>query len=163
MSSSPQIAAKKRRQAIWAAVGAILLAAGWYFGIGDHTPSRQDAERFLKWGLDDADGFVGFHENGATTLITAGLVKGIDNVECYKDTSGRKWFVRHQPSSRTYDCIYRLAGSDGAKYLTLIGAIYYPTDEFKMTHVGKYALSFLAEQQQREEFAKHDVSLPKPE
>ena len=40
-----------------------LLAVGWFFGLGDHTPSRQDAERFLDFFLDDAEGMVGFRDS----------------------------------------------------------------------------------------------------
>jgi hypothetical protein len=161
MPSSTESTGRKRSGTVWAVILGLLLVVGWYFGIGTHEPSREQAERFLKWGLDDADGITGFQEDGSTAPIQAALVRKIEDVQCHRDTSDRKFFKRHQPSSYNYDCIYNLAGSDDRKYLTLIRAIYLGSDD-ELAQVQGYYLNFLAEPQQRELFALHDVDLPKP-
>ena len=52
-------------------------------------------------------------------------------------------------------CIYRLAGSDSAKYLTLISAVYSKAADH--ADVGNYGVGFLDEFRQREELAKYGL------
>ena len=142
---------RSKREAIGLAVIAVL-AAAWFLGVGDHTPSRQDAEAFLAYSLKEAQGIVGFHESGKVAQLTAALVARIAEVECRHDKSSRKWFQRY--------CIYRLAGSDGARYLTLISANYTSSNEFASYKVGHYGLGYRDEAGQRAELAKHGINLP---
>jgi hypothetical protein len=143
-----------RKRLFYTAAAFIGVAVVWYFGIGDHTPSRQDAERFLAWGLDNGEEIVGFRDSGEAAKLTAGLVGKIDEVECHRDPADRKWFQRWQTSWR-YACIYRLAGSDSAKYLTLISAVYSKAADH--ADVGNYGVGFLDEFRQREELAKYGL------
>ena len=147
-----------KREAIGLAVIAVL-AVAWFLGVGDHTPSRQDAEAFLAYSLKEAESIVGFHESGKVARLTAALVARIDEVECHHDTSSRKWFQRYYHPNN-YDCIYRLAGSDGARYLTLISANYTSSNEFASYKVGHYGLGYRDEAGQRAELAKHGINLP---
>ena len=143
-----------RKRLFYTAAALIGVAVVWYFGIGDHTPSRQDAERFLDWGFSEGREIVGFRESGKAEKLTAGLAGKIDDVDCRTDPESRKWFQRYQ-SSWSYDCIYQLAGSDGAKYLTLVSAIYVKSND--NVDVGNYRLTFLEEFLQREELAKYGL------
>src|SRR3954447_1754447 len=99
-----------RRRLFFTVVSLIGVVIVWYFGFGDHTPSRQDAERFLDWGLDNSREIVGFRDSGEAEKLTAGVVGKIDEVECHADPADRKWSQRFR-SSWSYDCIYQLAGS----------------------------------------------------
>src|SRR5262245_58096377 len=143
-----------RKRLFYTVASLIGVAIIWYFGIGDHTPSRQDAERFLDWGLDNGREIVGFRYTGEAEKLTTGLVGMIDEVECHTDPADRKWFKRFR-SSWSYDCIYRIAGSDEAEYLTLISAIYPSSRDGG--DVGNYGLGFLEEFRQREELAKYGL------
>jgi hypothetical protein len=143
-----------RKRLFYTAAALIGVAVVWYFGIGDHTPSRQDAERFLDWGLGNGHEIVGFRESGAAEKLTTGLVGKVDDVDCRTDPADRKWGQRWQ-SSWSYDCIYRLAGSEGVKHLTLITAIY--VDSRDNLDVGDYRVGFLDEFRQREELAKYGL------
>jgi hypothetical protein len=143
-----------RRRLFFTVVSLIGVVIVWYFGFGDHTPSRQDAERFLDWGLDNGREIVGFRDSGEAEKLTTGVVGKIDEVECHTDPADRKWSQRFR-SSWSYDCIYRLAGSDNAKYLTLITAIYEKSSD--RSDVGNYGLGFLDEFRQREELAKYGL------
>jgi hypothetical protein len=143
-----------RKRLFYTVVSLIGVAAVWYFGIGDHTPSRQDAERFLDWGLDNGLEIVGFGDSGEAKKLTSGLVGKVDDVECRTDPADRKRSQRWQ-SSWSYDCIYRLVGSDEAKYLTLVTAIYQKSRDGG--DVGNYGLRFLDEFRQREELAKYGL------
>ena len=143
-----------RKRLFYTAASLIGVAVVWYFGIGDHTPSREDAERFLDWGLDNGREIVGFRDSGEAEKLTTELVDKIDDVECRTDPADRKWFKRWR-TSWSYDCIYRLAGSDDAKYLTLISATYQTSRD--RGDVGDYGLGFLDEFRQREELAKYGL------
>jgi hypothetical protein len=143
-----------RKRLFLTVVSLIGVALVWYFGIGDHTPSRQDAERFLDWGLDNGHEIIGFRDSGEAKKLTTGLVGKIDDVECRTEPADRKWGQRWQ-SSWSYDCIYRVAGSDDAKYLTLITAIYQESRDGG--DIGNYGLGFLDEFRQREELAKYGL------
>ena len=149
---------RSRREAVGLVIIGVL-AVAWFLGVGDHTPSRQDADAFLAYSLKEAQGIVGFHENGKVAQLTAALVARIAEVECRHDTSSRKWFQRYYHSNN-YDCIYRLAGSDGAKYLTLISANYTNSNEFASYKVGHYGLGYRDEAGQRAELAKYGITLP---
>jgi len=72
-----------RRRLFFTVVSLIGVVIVWYFGFGDHTPSRQDAERFLDWGLDNGREIVGFRDSGEAEKLTTGVVGKIDEVECH--------------------------------------------------------------------------------
>ena len=146
--------ATARKRLFYTLAALIVVAIVWYSGIGNHTPSRQDAERFLGWGLDNGREIVGFCDSGEAAKLTTSLVGKIDDVECHTDPADWKWFKRYR-SSWSYDCIYRIAGSDEAKYLTLISAIYPSARDGG--DVANYGLGFLDEFRQREELAKYGL------
>jgi hypothetical protein len=146
--------ARARKRLFYTVGSLMVVAVVWYSGFGNHTPSREDAERFLDWGLDNGREIVGFRDSGVAEKLTSALIGKINDVECHSDPADRKWNQRWRTSWR-YDCIYRLAGSDDAKYLTLISATYNKSRDGG--DVGNYGLGFLDEFQQREELAKYGL------
>jgi hypothetical protein len=163
MSSSSDCVERKRPLRTVVSVALFSIPAlVWFFGIGDHTPSRQDAEHFLDWGLDDGDGIVGFRSNGAMQRLKTATITGIESVECHRNWPERGWFQKRSHGLPRYDCIYRLAGSTDEQYYTVVGATYFSRDDYKLAHVGNYMLSFWAEPDQRRMLAEHGISLPEP-
>jgi hypothetical protein len=164
--SLPSQAAKQKRPLItgWGIAGLVVVAVAWFFGIGDSTPSRQQADKFLAWGLKwESDGMPGFRDDGTKQRLKQEMVKGTDEVECYRDAARRSLFQRFSNGFKRYDCIYRLAGSAGERYLAVISATYVSRDMYDMAQVDPYMLTFwAAEPDQRRILAENGISLPKP-
>jgi hypothetical protein len=148
----------------WGIAGLVVLAVIWFFGIGDRTPSRQEADKFLAWGLKwESDGIPGLRDDGTEQAIRQEMVKSTDEVECDREPRRRSIFQRFSSGFDRFDCIYRLSGSTGEKYLVVITATYVPRSMYDMAQVDPYMLTFwAADPDQRRILAENGIVLPKP-
>ncbi|WEZ82254.1 hypothetical protein P6U16_13885 [Rhizobium sp. 32-5/1] len=153
--SLPSARSKRSFFNVWTVVACAFVAAVWYFGIGDRTPSRDDAERFLRWGFDHGQAISAIGDDGTIERLKTGKATTIDEIECHRKS--RSKFFHRRSAFPKYDCIYRLLGVDGRRYRTVVSATYIHNEEWKMVHVGKYMLVFWDEPGQRQILAQHDV------